>query len=132
MYCTKCGARVSDTDIYCGKCGTPVTQAASSIPPPASSGASSAYPSAAPVYAQVPLQRTSGLAIASLVLGIIGLSLFAIIFGAIAMNQIGKDPAIGGRGLAIAGLVLGIIGFVFTLIMIIAVVAGVMSSTSMY
>jgi len=59
--------------------------------------------------------RTSGLATASLVLGIIGLfigflSILAIIFGAIALHQTDRDPNLKGRGKAIAGLVLGIIG----------------------
>jgi hypothetical protein len=64
-------------------------------------------------YPQSP--RTSGLAIASLVLGILGLcgvgSLLATIFGAVAINQISRsNGAMTGKGMAIAGLVLGIIG----------------------
>jgi hypothetical protein len=61
--------------------------------------------------------RTSGKAVASLVCGIIGiivlpivLSVLAIIFGAIARGETGRDPTLGGRGMATAGLVLGIIG----------------------
>ena len=58
--------------------------------------------------------RTSGLAIASLVLGILWLywigSILAVIFGHIAINQAKKDPALRGKGMAIAGLVLGYIG----------------------
>ena len=71
---------------------------------------------------QAPLQpsvyhpsRTSGLAIASLVLGIIWLcglgSLLATIFGAVALSQISRSRGqIEGKGLAIAGLILGIVG----------------------
>jgi hypothetical protein len=59
--------------------------------------------------------RTSGLAIASLVLGILGLagigSLLATIFGAVALNQISRsNGTMTGKGMAIAGLVLGIVG----------------------
>lgn len=59
--------------------------------------------------------RTSGLAIASLVLGILGLcgigSLLATIFGAVSLNQISQsNGALTGKGMAIAGLVLGILG----------------------
>ena len=59
--------------------------------------------------------RTSGLAIASLVLGIIWLcglgSLLATIFGAVALSQISRSRGqLEGKGLAIAGLVLGILG----------------------
>ena len=61
--------------------------------------------------------RTSGLAIASLVLGILGLcgigSLLATIFGAVAINQVSRsNGTMTGNGMAIAGLVLGIIGLV--------------------
>jgi hypothetical protein len=58
------------------------------------------------------------MAVASLVLGIVGVvtcflilpSLLAVIFGAVALNQIKKEPTLfTGRGLAVAGLVLGIV-----------------------
>jgi Domain of unknown function (DUF4190) len=69
--------------------------------------------------------RTSGKAIASLVLGIISLFLFgviagvlAIIFGVQARREIEADPSVGGRGLATAGLTLGIIGVVLWAIII--------------
>ena len=56
---------------------------------------------------------TNGLAIASMVLGILWLywvgSVLAIIFGAIALKQIQRRGQ-SGRGMAIAGLVLGIVG----------------------
>ncbi|MCK5654285.1 MAG: DUF4190 domain-containing protein [Dehalococcoidia bacterium] len=67
-------------------------------------------------------QQASGLAIASMVCGILSLVFFwvplfgfllgiiAIIFGAVAIRQIGREPNLGGRGMAIAGLVCGIVG----------------------
>jgi hypothetical protein len=84
-----------------------------------------AYP-ATPTYGQQLLQpatvtvvvtpATSGMATASMVLGIIGLvfacfscgipSLLAIIFGHIGISQT-KNQARGGRGYAIAGLIMG-------------------------
>ena len=59
--------------------------------------------------------RTSGLAVASLVLGILYLcgigSLLATIFGAVSLGQISRsNGTLTGKGMAIAGLVLGIIG----------------------
>jgi Domain of unknown function (DUF4190)/Uncharacterised protein family UPF0547 len=59
--------------------------------------------------------RTNGLAIASLILGILWLywigSVLALIFGYIAKGQIdGAKGAEGGRGFAIAGIVLGWVG----------------------
>jgi hypothetical protein len=60
-------------------------------------------------------ERISGLAVASLVLGILWLcglgSLLATIFGAVALSQISRSNGrLSGRGLALAGLVLGIVG----------------------
>jgi Domain of unknown function (DUF4190) len=64
-------------------------------------------------------QRTSGKAIAALVLGIVSIfafgfiaGLIAIILGVLARKEIDADPSLGGRGLATAGLVLGIVGVV--------------------
>ncbi|QEH31541.1 hypothetical protein OJF2_00060 [Aquisphaera giovannonii] len=91
--------------------------------PPASLPAGGPMPAHPGPYAPAPVgygypPRTSGLAIASLVLGILVLcgigSLLATIFGAVSLNQISRSRgAIAGRGMAIAGLVLGIIGLGF-------------------
>ena len=65
--------------------------------------------------------RTSGLAIASLVLGILGLTcilpiigpILALILGIVALNQINKSRGtVTGQGQAVAGLVLGGVGLV--------------------
>lgn len=60
-----------------------------------------------------PSPGTNGLAIASMVLGILWLywigSILAVIFGHIALSQ-HKRSQQGGKGMAIAGLVLGYIG----------------------
>lgn len=62
-------------------------------------------------------RRTDRKAIASLVLGILGLlvlpvlfSVLAIVFGALSVRATHRNRALGGRGMAIAGLVLGIVG----------------------
>jgi len=64
-------------------------------------------------YQQVQPQSTEGLAIASLVLGIVWVlwigSILAVIFGHVALRRIAREGK-GGRGMAIAGLVLGYIG----------------------
>lgn len=69
--------------------------------------------------------RTSGLAIASLVLGILGCLMLpapiAIVLGIIALVKMGKDPQLKGRGLAIAGVVLGTLGFVFAVLAAMAI-----------
>jgi hypothetical protein len=70
----------------------------------------------------VPVAKTNGLAIASLVLGVLWLfwlgSLVGLIIGLVALKQI-KDRHQGGRGIAIAGVVLSalwLIGFVVAVI----------------
>ena len=76
----------------------------------------------APAPGFVPVTRTNGLAIASLVLGILWLfwlgSLVGLVLGLVALKQI-KDRHQGGRGIAIAGVVLSVlwlVGFVVAII----------------
>jgi hypothetical protein len=68
-------------------------------------------------------QRTSGYAIASLILGIAGFfvfpvvpSILAIVFGLKAREELRRNPAVGGEGLATAGIVLGWVGIALTAI----------------
>jgi hypothetical protein len=81
-------------------------------------------------YAEPHSQRTSGLAIASLVAGILGLviplvpALIAIVTGALGLRQ-ARDPAVSGKGMAVAGLVLGNLGIVMSVCMISVMVPGV-------
>ena len=70
----------------------------------------------------VPVTRTNGLAIASLVLGVLWLfwlgSLVGLVLGLVALKQI-KGRNQGGRGIAIAGVVLSVlwlVGFVVAVI----------------
>lgn len=67
--------------------------------------------------------KTSGKAVASLVLAILGLfifpiilSLVAIILGWAALRDIGRQPATKGRGLAIAGIVIGALGLIIGIV----------------
>ncbi len=81
-----------------------------------SAGGSTNTSRAAPSPSQpYPISRTSGLAVASLVLGLLWLcgigSLLATIFGGVALNQISRsNGTISGRGLALAGFILGTVG----------------------
>jgi hypothetical protein len=64
-------------------------------------------------YGYPPPRRTNGLAIASMVLGIVWLywigSILALVFGYIARKQI-RERGESGDGMAIAGIVLGWVG----------------------
>ncbi len=142
MFCPECGAPNDDDSVYCGNCGTPLDPdalpaiAADEAPaaefveeldagapeqvPEVPSGvderstvpAPSEPPSA--VY-RATVAQTSGMAIASLVMGIAGWtllpflgSILAVVFGYAARREIRRQPEqLTGDGLAIAGLVLG-------------------------
>lgn len=67
--------------------------------------------------------ETSSKATISLILSIVGifiipiiLSVIAIIFGWVALSDIDRNPALGGKGLAVAGIVIGIIGIIIGVI----------------
>jgi Domain of unknown function (DUF4190) len=95
--------------------GYPVADGYSSPPVPG-------YWPQPPAPGFVPVTSTNGLAIASLVLGILWLfwvgSLVGLILGLVALRQI-KNRNQRGRGIAIAGIVLGILGLVVLVIGII-------------
>ena len=92
MYCTKCGAQNSDDAQVCSACGAALIS--SSIQAP-SVGV-----------------KTSGMAIAALVLGILGIftcaltAIPAIILGIVSLVRIEKSGgSLTGRGFAIAGII---------------------------
>lgn len=84
-----------------------------------------------PYYVQVaPVRQTSGMAVASMVLGILGVvsgcctfgvfSLLAVLFGHVGMNET-KDGSKAGHGMAVAGLVMG---YVFVAPMLVLSIMG--------
>jgi Domain of unknown function (DUF4190) len=82
----------------------------------------------------IPDAPTNGMAIASLVLGLLWLggtgSLLAIIFGFIGRGQINRRGQ-DGRGMAVTGIVLGFIGLASTLIWVIVLVSAGLSAKTM-
>jgi hypothetical protein len=76
-----------------------------------------------------PSRPTSGLAVASLVCAVLGLSIPAVICGHLARTHI-KESGECGDGLAIAGLVLGYLGVVVWTLFLLGAVAMVRSGTS--
>lgn len=96
---------------------------------PILSGSPASPMMAARDVARVTPTRTSGLAIASLVLSILGCgigSILGVIFGHQALSEIeaGKGE-VDGRGMAIAGLVLGYLGLIGCVLLVALAVAGV-------
>ena len=77
-----------------------------------------------PVCRQEPEGKRSGMAVASLILGIAGLcvlpvigAILAVVFGSLAKREIRiGSGAVGGSGMATAGLTLGIIGLTLPII----------------
>lgn len=86
---------------------------------------------AAPAYARpysgtpvVTARETNGMAIAAMVLGIVGSSVLALVFGYVARRQIDRSGGTQtGRGFATAGIVLGWIEVVALVIILIAATA---------
>lgn len=103
MFCKNCGTAIPDGTIFCPNCGT--NQAAQAPVQPQQ-----------PVYGYAPApqadaQPAKGLAVASLVLGIVSLIMFAVIAGPLAIILGGAAKSKGNRsGMATGGIVCGIIG----------------------
>jgi type IV pilus assembly protein PilA len=124
MFCNQCGHNNPESNRFCANCGQPLGAEAPATTP-------SAYP---PMPAGVPLPdaRTDGMAVASLVLGILGVTVFflvasipAIVLGHISYSKIKKSLGrLKGQGMALAGLILGYLGIlILPTILIIAAIA---------
>ena len=116
MNCPRCGATVAYNSQFCSNCGNVISPVQLTTPPLSASGA------------PIAPAKTSGMAIASLVCGIVNVfpvSIVAIVLGHISLSQISKSAGqIKGKGLAIAGLVLGYLGIVaIPFILIVAAIA---------
>jgi hypothetical protein len=104
-----------------------MTQPPASPPPPGQPPPSAAW--TAPAYQAPPSTKTSGLAIASLVTGIlfcfVVTPVVAVVTGHLALDNIrDADGTISGRGMAIAGVTLG---WIFLGLVAIALLAWVVS-----
>src|ERR1043165_7450321 len=122
MSCTRYGAPLSPGAKFCAGCGKavpppPVPFVAGVAFAPSASGPMPGYapptsPIELPPAAPAAPPMTNGLAVASLVLGIVWIywigSILALIFGYIAKKQIDESNGReGGRSIAVAGIVLG-------------------------
>ena len=69
-------------------------------------------------------RRTNGVAIATLVTGLLGMALIPIVLGHIALRQM-KRTGEEGQALAVIGLVLGYLALAGCVLLIILMVAGI-------
>jgi type IV pilus assembly protein PilA len=129
--CPKCGFVGWPDAEFCKKCGAAMLSAPVDM---AHAPAGNFTPSYSPYNVSPQAQLKTGLAVASLVIGILNLLLFGIfvlpavagiIMSAIALNKIQQYPhEYGGKSLAIGGLVTNIVAAVFLVpVMIIASIA---------
>ena len=127
MVCQNCGQQIADGSTVCPHCQA-VQQPG---PAPAQPAASFQPFYAPPPPVPAAVQRTSGLAIASMVVGIVSilvscilwplgavLAAVALVLGIVGLNETSKDPSVGGKGMAIAGIVLGGIGVLLVILAI--------------
>ena len=124
-YCRNCGNKMSEVDRFCPNCGTDSQVEAAPVQNNNVQQNYNAQPNnnvqqnynAQPNYnGQVAPKKTNGLAVASFVCSMVGIVIFGIVmgilaicFGAAGLNRAKTFPQEGGRGLAIAGIVVGII-----------------------
>jgi Domain of unknown function (DUF4190) len=98
-------------------------------PPTAAPTYGYGYQTGYPPYGYVPMAKTNGLAVASLVCSLLGWlfglgAVLAIVFGFIARGQIKRSGnAETGNGLALAGIIIGFLWVVLGILVIIAAVA---------
>lgn len=119
--CPRCGRAVPAEAIKCPLCREWIDRGS---PPP-------------PAFAPAPGgTRTSGLAIASMVLGIIGVltacmcfglapAIGALVTGFLALAEFKRDPSVEGRGMATAGVVMGFIAVAVSLMVIVSFMVGI-------
>jgi type IV pilus assembly protein PilA len=121
MICALCGAENPRDGRFCAKCGA-VLQGQRGMPPPGTDFETTSAPYSGPT-------RTSGMAIGSLICGILFFffptAVVAIILGHLALGQIRRERGrLTGSGLATAGLVLGYGGVaIIPVVLILAAIA---------
>ena len=108
--------------------------------PPPSAYAYAPPPGFPPPPAAYPVKaKTNGLALASMILGIVGITvglcliffpvmpILAVVFGHLGLSQT-RSTGAPGRGYAIAGLVTGYIGIALAILWLIAIIFGTFTS----
>lgn len=108
-YCRNCGTKINETDKFCQNCGT--EQNSNVIQ---QQNVNNQQPNNNVV--QGGTKKVNGLAVASFVCSMVGIVVFGIImgilaicFGAVSLNRTKYFPEETGKGFAVAGIVVGII-----------------------
>ncbi len=143
-YCPRCGKQLPVDATACPSCNAQVYPNSAEERSPAAPGdhklkgksSPEQQPSEPPRGAYAPLPQrpsTSGMAIASMVLGILGvisfgylgiLGVIGLILGIVAISKINKSEGqISGKGMAIAGVVTGSISTLLFIIVLIGIIA---------
>lgn len=128
LYCPGCGARITSDKRICDYCGSeikvPEVKKESSMFSPEIQNYQQPQPQATPQsyirpsYNQPVQKTTSGMAVASFVLSLLGISPIAFILGIIANAKISQPNSnLTGRGFAIAAIVLSVVqGLILTIV----------------
>jgi hypothetical protein len=143
--CSNCATVVAEGTHFCPRCGASMTAPPPDFTPPSPESPPWApAPSRPPPYAAAPYpqaygpgrpaQATNGMAVASLVLGIVWLfwvgSILAVVFGYVGKGQIDRSGGTqSGRGLAIAGITLGWVGVGFLVLTIVLSIVGAITDS---
>lgn len=77
-----------------------------------------------PVYVACSTPPASGMAVAALVTGVLGIGLLALIFGIVGYREVERGHR-SGKGMAVTGIVLGVVECAFWTLLWIATAAAV-------
>jgi hypothetical protein len=118
MECSKCGNESEPSHLFCSACGEQLQASPAGPAPGSGPGAYPFYPPPGYAMPVATLQKTEGMFVVALVLGIISVTnLLGVIFGPLAIifyyrgkARLKADPTLGGSGMGLAGLITGIVG----------------------
>ena len=114
-YCSNCGAKMNEGDRFCQNCGTDSLAGAQNNNVVQQQTVNNSQPNNNNIV-QGGTKKTNGLAVASFVCAMVGIVVFGIImgilaicFGAVGLSRTKYFPEESGKGFAITGIVVGII-----------------------
>lgn len=127
-FCTNCGAKMNETDRFCPNCGADSNTGAT---PVQNNVVQQNYSNAQANnnnVVQGGTKKTNGLAVTSFVCSMVGIVVFglimgilAICFGAVGLSRSKYFPEESGKGFAVTGIVVGILEVIVMIFYIVAV-----------